>query len=118
MNTLPMWDAEPRASAPVPHVDPPGPTDEPALEVDPRRAALARVLGSLDSTTGRSEAITLILEAIDAADAESGVARVDTNNAILQHRIARIVSGAAMPSRGPATRAREILGLIHDAGAA
>lgn len=111
MTTIPTRDDEPRLSAPVPV-----PTDTP--EIDPRRAAIARVLGSLDATTSPTDAVTRILDALDAADAATGIARVDTADPRLQHRIARIVSGAAMPSRGPSTRAREILGLIHDAGAA
>lgn len=141
MNALPVWDAEQRAGAPVPTIYPvpalpaedtaidsaAAPATEaahapltidvttyPDLAGDPRRLALARALADLEPTTGPVDAVAHLLAAVDAADAEAGIARVDTSDAVLTQRITRIVSGAALPSRGPATRAREILGLLHD----
>jgi hypothetical protein len=77
-----------------------------------RGAALADAIQSLDPAAGLSTAVEHLLAAIDAADADAGIARVDTADAVLQQRIARIVSGASLPSRGPGTRARDILALL------
>ncbi len=124
MNTSSTWDAEQRPSAPAPSGHPtPIPSTYDHTDVDPggsdpRRTALARALESLDAGLPTVDAVTQILAALDAADTESGIARVDTADAVLQQRIARIVSGAALPSRGPSTRAREILELLGDGGTA
>lgn len=124
MNALPVWDDEPRLDvapvletglAPLP---PTTPAPFAGLPADPRREALLEILDSLDPDTGLEVAVLAILSAIDVADAEAGIARVDTHDAVLQQRIARIILGANLPSRGPATRAREVLRLLTSTGAA
>jgi hypothetical protein len=117
MNALPLWDAEQRLqAAPVP--DSPDLHPLPGAEVrEPlpgahRGIAIAHALESLDANAGLGVAVRHLLDAIDAADAEAGIVRVDINDAVLRQRIARIVSGANLPSRGPVSRARDILSLM------
>lgn len=121
MNALPIWDAEQHLpDAPVPTDDPPTDTHPTptartpfaGLPADPRRLTLLDALEALRPDTPLEEAVLAILAAIDAVDVEAGIARVDTGNAVLQQRIARTISGADLPSRGPGTRAREVLALL------
>lgn len=119
MNALPLWDAEQRLhAAPVLAPDSTGvlsPADAQEHEPLPgghRGTALADALASVDSSAGLGATVAHLLDALDSADAEAGIARVDTNDAVLRQRIARIVSGANLPSRGTASRARDILALL------
>jgi hypothetical protein len=119
MNALPLWDAEQRLqAAPVLVPDSTGVAGFAATEESEplpgahRGIALVKALESLDPSAGPGATIAHLLDALDSADAEAGIARVDTNDAVLRQRIARIVSGANLPSRGPVTRAREILSLL------
>jgi len=126
MNALPVWDDEPRlAAAPVP--DPlialttttPEPLDPFAdLPADPRRLALARAIETMDHDAAAADTVLHLLAAIDEADADAGIARVDTTDSVLAQRIARIILGANGPSRGPVARAREVLALLRTHGAA
>lgn len=114
MNALPTWDDEQRlAAAPVPEPL----TDVAATAPVPgghRGAALAAAIQALEAPATLSDAVELLLAAIDAADDAAGIVRVDRRDAVLQQRIARIVSGANLPSRGPGTRARDILALLGE----
>jgi hypothetical protein len=122
MNALPIWDDEPHLTgAPVLDAAPDPtaltrtdttPSLFDGLPADPRRSALVAVLEALGPDTSLEEAALALLAAIDVADTVAGIARVDTNDAVLQQRIARIISGANLPSRGPGTRAREVLALL------
>lgn len=129
MNALPIWDAEQRleaapvlgtttsnpetaASDPETAVSNPGATAA-ALPGGHRGAALVEAVTALEPGTSLAEAVERLLEAIDNADAEAGYARVDTTDTVLQQRIARLVSGAGLPSRGPGTQARDILSILR-----
>ncbi len=119
MNALPLWDAEQRLqAAPVLVPDSTGvppytaPEESEPLPGAHRGVALVKALQSLAPSADPGTTVAHLLDAIDAADAEAGIARVDTNDAVLRQRIARIVSGANLPSRGPVTRARDILSLM------
>lgn len=117
MNALPLWDAGHRLdAAPGLASDstevPPQPAAPEPLPGAHRGIAIARAMESLDAGAGLGAAVQHLLDAIDAADTEAGIARVDTNDVVLRQRIARIVSGANLPSRGPVTRARDILTLM------
>jgi hypothetical protein len=125
MNALPIWDAEQRLeAAPVPNpliADSTDDSTDDSTATAPaagpgghRGAALAAALQSLEASATPSDAVELLLAAIDAADDAAGIVRVDRRDAVLQQRIARIVSGANLPSRGPGTRARDILGLLGE----
>lgn len=122
MNALPVWDDELRLdAAPAQDDDPAQIPSTPSaidnlfasLPHDPRRAALVRAIGAVDPESGVADAVLQMLAAIDRADADAGITRVDTGDVVLQQRIARIVAGTNLPSRGPATRAREILSLLR-----
>lgn len=126
MNALPVWDDEPRLDA-APVLDSlaltststPVPTDPFAdLPTDPRRVALARAVEALDDDAEQSDVVLRLLAAIDEADADAGIARVDTHDTVLAQRIARIILGANGPSRGPVARAHEVLRLLRTHGAA
>lgn len=125
MNALPTWDDEQRlAAAPVPDpltddlaatVPVPAPVPVPVpVPGGHRGAALAAAVQALDSSATLSDAVELLLAAIDTADDAAGIVRVDLRDAVLQQRIARMVSGANLPSRGPGTRARDILALLGE----
>lgn len=121
MNALPIWDDESHLEvAPVldalPEPAPPSPFA--GLPADPRRLAVLDALAALPEDATPEEAVLAILTAADTADTAAGIARVDTHDVVLQQRIARIILGANAPSRGPATRAREVLRILGTAGAA
>ena len=112
MTALPTQTGPTRAQA-VPTGTTPNPTTSPGptktQTPSHRVAELARALGRLRPGTDPTVAAQDLLVVIDAADAAAGIARVDTNDVELQRQIARIVAGTGLPSRGPGTRARDIL---------
>jgi hypothetical protein len=128
MNALPAWDAEqpfqatsalpgPTTPALVYSQDAQGAASDESASVVPlpgghRGAALAQAITTLAPSAGLAATVEHLLAAIDAADADAGIIRVDTLDASLHERIARIVSGASLPSRGIATRARDIIALL------
>lgn len=129
MNALPIWDAEQRLhAAPVPepvpdHFAATEPLDRRTPEAahvpgGHRGAAVAAAFGTVNPGADLPEIVGHLLAAVDAADSAAGIVRVDTNDAVLGQRIARIVSGSALPSRGPGNQARAILSLLtsHRAG--
>lgn len=118
MNALPIWDDEPRFDdVPVPDtsvLETDSPFDPFAtLPADPRRTVLLAAIQNVGPDVRPESAVLGILSALDDADAGAGIARVDTHDAVLQQRIARMILGTNLPSRGPATRAREILAMLR-----
>ena len=115
MNALPTWDDEQRlAVAPVPEPLTDGVAATVPVPGGARGAALAAALQALEPSATLSDAVETLLAAIDTADDAVGIVRVDRRDAVLQQRIARIVSGANLPSRGPGTRARDFLALLGE----
>ncbi len=112
MTALPTQTGPTPAQA-VPTAPTRGPIASPDLNPTPgpshRVAEFGRALDRLQPGADPTLAAQDLLAVIDAADAEAGIARVDTNDAELQRQIARIVAGTGLLSRGPGTRARDIL---------
>lgn len=117
MNALPVWDDEQPNALTTTDWTTTDTTTTPGTAPVPggrRGAALADAIRTAGTPTDLGELVSHLLAAVDAADADAGIARVDTNDAVLGQRIARIVSGASLPSRGPSAQAKAVLSLLRE----